>query len=157
MDYDDDEDDEDYNPPSKKPEPVTEPGKTLVSSGKSKRKSPDSKGAVCELRKKPRLEQQSSDGMVVVVAPCATCIPSDSPNKDTAPIASTNDTDGSSNDSIVEKNAAVPDNCSNCLSNTVDTRQPSGEDCRTPSTNNSPREMANNDADLTGSEPYPVR
>lgn len=153
MDYDD-EDDEDYNPPSRKPEVATENDKTACSPGKSKRKSPDGKREVCEPSKKEKLEQQLHN--VAVVAPCSTCSQSDSPSEDTSPAASTKETDGSSNDSVIEK-CAAQDSSYNCFSNPVDTRQPSGEDCQTISPSKSSQEVATNAANVVGSEPYPVR
>lgn len=168
VDYDDDEDDEDYNPPSRKPGSSTDGDETADSSRKSKRKSPDSKREVSELTKRQRLGQQPDDGKAAIVAPCTTCNHSDLPSKDQTASDSAEDTNASSNHSSVEKEAAVPhgsddkevaapESCSNCLSSTVDTRQPSGEDCQPTPTSNSPQDIAVNGTDVGGSESFPVR
>jgi len=148
VDYDDDEDDEDYNPPSRNPESATGSDKTAGSSSKSKRKSPDSRREESELSKKQRLEQQSNDGKVAVAAACSTGSKSDLPSKDTAAGHPAETTDGTSNESSIEKGTADRESCSKCLPNTLDTRQPSGEDCQS---------TAINGANVAGSEPYPVR
>jgi len=147
VDYDDDEDDEDYNLPSRMPESGTESEKAADSLSKSKRKSPDSRREESELNKKQRLEQQSNDGKVAVAAACSTCSEGDLPCEDSAAGPPVEATDGTSNDSSVEEGTADGESCSKCLPNTVD-RQPSGEDCQLAPING---------ASVAGSESYPVR
>lgn len=147
MDYDDDEDDEDYNPPSRKPG-------SADSSNKSKRNSPDSQQEKSELSKKPRLGQPN-DGEISVVAACQ----GDLPTQDISAVPLAGDTGGNSNGSSTGKEGAAGENRSSCLSNAVDSRQPSGEECPSIPISNSSQEMAvnNSGAKVAGSEPYPVR
>lgn len=154
MDYDDDEDDDDFNPPSRKSEPATEDKKTADSSSKSKRNSPDGQQEDSEPTKKQRLDQQPNDGKIPVAAACSTCSQVDLPSEDAAAAYATEGTGGNSDDNGTEKESAARENCSNCLSETVDTRQPRGEDCQSTPISTSPQDMAGN---VAGSEPYPVR
>ncbi|XP_020254939.1 serine/threonine-protein phosphatase 4 regulatory subunit 3B isoform X2 [Asparagus officinalis] len=148
VDYDDDEDDEDYNPPTRKPESATEGEKATDSSSKLKRRTPDSKSEESELSKKNRLEQQSEDGKVAVV--------SDLPSRDTA-APPAEDTGGHSNDISTEKETTAGESSTKCLTNSTDSRQTSGDNCQSTPISNSSQEMTVNGNNNAGSEPYPVR
>ncbi|KAF8394654.1 hypothetical protein HHK36_020870 [Tetracentron sinense] len=150
VDYDDD-DDEDFMLPGFRQETFSGEDKTADSSPKSKRKSNTRKEH--ELTKKHRLDKTLKDGVVDAA----------SPNKKTFTTEHTTHTpdgsSGSDEETHGEKEPAAPRSCSNCLSNTSDTRHLNGEDCALipPNGNISTSEMALNGANVTGSEPYSVR
>ncbi|PIA61129.1 hypothetical protein AQUCO_00300565v1 [Aquilegia coerulea] len=161
VDYDDDEEDEDYIPPSQsKPEssPSSEAEDTAE---KSKRKSSNAEENV--LRKKRRLEKTLSEDTVVPATSCSTCSLAVSPSKELI-ISKHNNSQSSdkgcdSNDETNEKKDEASRNRSNCLPNAADSRQSGREDCPLVPANgsNSPLEIAENGASVTGSEPYSVR
>ncbi|KAJ6816673.1 serine/threonine-protein phosphatase 4 regulatory subunit 3B isoform X2 [Iris pallida] len=154
VDYEDDEDDEDYNPPSKKSEPSSGGDKASNSSRKTKRVSSDN-DEVPEVIKKQRLDQCSTDGKLAVVAARSTCSKRDEPSKGTADPPSS-DTNGGPKDANMERETEVRESCSDCVSNTMDTRQLDGNDSSTPISNSS-QEISVNATNIAGSEPYPVR
>ncbi|XP_019054595.1 PREDICTED: serine/threonine-protein phosphatase 4 regulatory subunit 3-like isoform X2 [Nelumbo nucifera] len=161
VDYDDDDEEEDYNPPSRiKIETSTCETRTADSSLRSKRKF-ISKEEI-ELTKNPRVDRKLKDSDTAAAS--ATLNHASLPrNKVTTTIhvtARTSEGNDSSSDeeTNVDKEHAVPRSCSNYLPNNSGSRQSSGEDCPLiPSNSNSTSEMAINGANVTGSEPYSVR
>ncbi|KAJ6806167.1 serine/threonine-protein phosphatase 4 regulatory subunit 3B isoform X2 [Iris pallida] len=154
VDYEDDEDNEDCNPLSKKSEPSSGGDSASISSKKTERDSSDN-DAEPEMIKKQRLDQHSTDGKLAVVAACSTCSKSDVPGKGTADPPSA-DTNGDPKDSNLEKETEDQQSCSDCVSNTMDTRKLDGDDSSTPISSSS-QEIPVNGSNIAGSEPYPVR
>ncbi|XP_058076120.1 uncharacterized protein LOC131224775 isoform X5 [Magnolia sinica] len=158
VDYDDDDDEEVYNPPLGSKQETSTGNDKAVDSHKSKRKlgsSTDNTNEELEPVKKHRLEKNSNGGNVA--AACSTCNhaepPSTRPVTPKSPI--TDDGKSSSDEPDSEKEDTVSSS-SNCLPDAVDTRQSTGEDCPAMPISNSTSEMANG-ANVTGSEPYSVR
>ncbi|KAJ4969136.1 hypothetical protein NE237_015837 [Protea cynaroides] len=150
VDYEDDDDDEDYNPPPKPGTSGEEDGKTADSLVSPKRKLSSNEEEL-ELTKKQRLDKNSKDGAA-------------SPGKKVTNtmriITRTPDSKSSSGqENHGDKEPAAPRSCSNCVPNASGTKQSSGDDCPliAPNGNSSPSEMAVNNTNVTGSEPYSVR
>ncbi|CAA7407455.1 unnamed protein product [Spirodela intermedia] len=170
-DDDDDDDDEDYNPPSREPENSHE-SERPSSAVKPKREltsTSDGSAEEIELRKKRMLDKHRSDGEVVfaaaAAAACSTSNHADQPSKTTPPVADSRCSPTSTTNSASEgepDDKAMPDvsverDCPNSVSSTADVRQPGGEEhSRTPIAS-SPSEVAVNGANVSHTEPYPVR
>ncbi|XP_077219478.1 uncharacterized protein LOC143853553 [Tasmannia lanceolata] len=158
VDYDDDEDDEDYNSPSGSRQENSTGGDRVTDSPKSKRKSSSANSNNEELgiTKKSRLDNGNA---AAVSVGCSTLTHVNSSGKKSAMPNNphTADTNSGSNELHSGKELILSKNCSNCSPNTPDTRQLSAEDGPLMPINSTPSEMGVNSANVTGSEPYSVR
>ncbi|KAJ0979863.1 hypothetical protein J5N97_015337 [Dioscorea zingiberensis] len=155
VDYEDDDDEDNYNPP-RRPEASTEDDENLGQS-KPKRKSVTKaeSNEELELTKKRRLEQHSVDGQEAVTTDSSPCSCSDAPSSreqssdvTQTPLDKTNTDEHSSG----KENSAA----SSCYSipEAGDIRQSKGEDCPlAPKSSSSPEMVVNS----SNSEPYSVR
>lgn len=170
VDYDDDEDDEDYRPPTRKQPETPDEDEGGLDSLKLKRKL-TCKEKEPELTKKSRLVKNSKSKDSVFAALCSTLSQTVLPNKKIGHVnprtadgnESTDEENQQGNDpensrscsdnsssldeeNVREKEAAGSRNCSDCLhSSSPDSRQLGGEDCPLIPPKTSP-EMAVNGA-----------
>eukprot|EP00268_Persea_americana_P059089 TRINITY_DN7216_c0_g2_i7.p1 TRINITY_DN7216_c0_g2~~TRINITY_DN7216_c0_g2_i7.p1 ORF type:complete len:893 (-),score=145.01 TRINITY_DN7216_c0_g2_i7:577-3255(-) len=163
VDYDDDEDDEDYNPPSRSKQGMPTGEERLTDSPALKRRCTDNNNEELELPKKQRVDKN----MIGAAASCSTLSCGDSSGKKAE--AATQDTlhtaegnNGSAEQHSVNKLDDSRDS-SDCLPNAADTRQcedlkqSSEEDCPLVPISKSTSEMAVSGTTVNGSEPYSVR
>eukprot|EP00262_Sarcandra_glabra_P022238 TRINITY_DN9807_c1_g1_i1.p1 TRINITY_DN9807_c1_g1~~TRINITY_DN9807_c1_g1_i1.p1 ORF type:complete len:677 (+),score=95.85 TRINITY_DN9807_c1_g1_i1:98-2032(+) len=155
VDYDDD-DDEDYDPPTGSKHETSNRDERAIGSPKSKRKpvsSTHSNGEDLERTKKHKPDKNSTEGTDTIAIAGSNC--SSKANVSHTP-HTTDDKDCSCEDHT-ENEPLVPINFSKCLPNATDIRESSSEDCPLIPISNSTSEVAVKGGNVTGSEPYPVR
>ncbi|KAK8968318.1 hypothetical protein KSP40_PGU008271 [Platanthera guangdongensis] len=157
VDYEDDEDDEDYNPPRRSPSSASNDGDTLADLCKPKRTSSstdDSKDLVFEGTKKRRLGQHSREFSAAEVNSNHgenTNKPELSPSSGSR----ASESNGELNEHGKER-ACLPER-SNSSPSTPDTRQFTGEDSKLTQIGSTTPEITVNGSNVSSSEPYSVR